>query len=846
MPAPTDPLYPQQYHLDQIGNIEAIWAEYTGRGVSVGIFDDGVQYDHPDLARNYDSSLHFRDGGVVYDAYPIDASDGHGTAVAGLIGAVANNGIGGTGVAPGVSLTGVNFLEDIQDLTPELNYTSLRWAANFDIMNNSWGQTPVYADYQSLLSGSGAATIAAYQDVVDAGRGGLGTIIVQSSGNDAMNANGSALNASRFTATIAAADASGNPASYSNFGANTLITAPGTTFTTDLTGSGGYSSGDYAGFTGTSAAAPVVSGVVALMLEANDGLGWRDVQQILAMSASQTGSAFGTGAAGREVGAWFENGADNWNGGGMTFHYNYGFGMLDAYTAVRFAEVWSLMHNAAHTSRNEVSVTAANNSARSLPDLSTTNVGVKVDQNIRIENIEVTLDITHSYAEDLTIFLVAPDGTRFTLMSEEGGATLMDGGFQWRFGVTGALGMTSEGNWQLQIVDGVRGATGTLHGVSLDFFGSTVRNHQVHHFTDDVRTFIADGRTTINVESRMDWLNLSAIADGVYVDLDGGSDWFINFDGIPRTGGTNTMTLTDTVRRVVLGDGDDTIEGSDAGGVIYGGRGDDRINGGVRNDVIHGQDGDDTIFGDRGRDTIRGGDGDDVLKGAGGWDRLIGGGGRDTINGGGGNDVLRGETGADWLIGGAGDDVIHGNAGRDVLFGNSGNDSLYGGGGHDRLLGDIGRDLLRGGSGRDTLIGNGGNDRLLGDAGQDLLRGGNGRDQLFGGGGNDTLFGNAGDDVLLGGRGNDRLTGGRGSDNFVFNRREGNDTITDFAANEDVLQLRLSLVGTVRTGDSVVSRFGRTEGDDFLLDFGTAGTTIRLAGLAGIDTDLLAGQIEFI
>jgi Ca2+-binding RTX toxin-like protein len=144
------------------------------------------------------------------------------------------------------------------------------------------------------------------------------------------------------------------------------------------------------------------------------------------------------------------------------------------------------------------------------------------------------------------------------------------------------------------------------------------------------------------------------------------------------------------------------------------------------------------------------------------------------------------------------------------------------------------------------LIGGSGNDRLLGDAGRDLLRGGNGRDQLFGGGGNDTLFGNAGDDVLSGGRGNDQLTGGRGSDTFVFNRREGNDTITDFAVNEDVLQLRLALVGSARTGGSVVSRFGRVEDDDFILDFGAAGTTIRLEGLAVIDTDLLAGRIEFI
>lgn len=818
MTRPTDPLYPSQNHLDQIGDIEAIWEDYTGRGVSVGVYDDGVQYDHPDLAGNYDRRLHFRDGGTVYDPYPIGSGDGHGTAVAGIIGAVANNGIGGVGVAPGVGLTGVNFLGDIQFQGADLYFASLRWAANFDIMNNSWGRTPVYGASQSLLSGPDAATHAAFGDVVDTGRGGLGTIIIQSAGNDAMNANGSGVTATRFTATIAATDTAGNAASYSNFGANILITAPGTTYTTDMTGSAGYTGGDYtSNFTGTSASAPVVSGVVALMLEANDGLGWRDVQSILAMSAAQTGSAFGGGPIGNEVGSWFENGAGNWNGGGMTFHYSYGFGMLDAFTAVRFAEVWSLLHGAPRTSQNEVAVTASNNTSRSISDFSTTNSAVQVNRNIQIENIEVTIDITHSWSADLTIYLVAPDGTQIALMAEEGGSTLMDDGFQWRFGVTAALGMMSAGTWQLRIVDDARGDTGTLHSFSLTFFGSPVQNYEVHHFTNDIRTFIAAGRTTVEVQSRMDWLNLSGMSGDIVLDLDGTSGWFINFDGIDSRGG-NAMSLTDTVRRAVLGDGDDTVRASDFGSTVYAGRGNDVVDGGLRRDELFGQDGNDSLFGDRGNDTLRGGDGNDTLSGGAGSDRGFGGAGNDVLFGSVGRDVLRGEAGSDRLFGGLGNDVLHGNNGHDLLRGDEGSDRLFGGGGNDTLIGDIGNDTLRGGADNDLLMG---------------------------GANNDLLIGENGNDTLNGGAGTDLLRGGAGVDTFVFARGDGSDIVADFAVNADILLLSSQLVGGALTGDAVIARFGRVVGDDFVLDFGPGGTTIRFDGLGSVDRDLLADRIDF-
>ena len=63
MATPTDPLFYQQWHLPMLGNIRRVWDDYTGRGVTVAIYDDGLQFSHPDLAANYDASANFRYGG---------------------------------------------------------------------------------------------------------------------------------------------------------------------------------------------------------------------------------------------------------------------------------------------------------------------------------------------------------------------------------------------------------------------------------------------------------------------------------------------------------------------------------------------------------------------------------------------------------------------------------------------------------------------------------------------------------------------------------------------------------------------------------------------------------------
>ena len=94
-------------------------------------------------------------------------------------------------------------------------------------------------------------------------------------------------------------------------------------------------------------AGTLVSGVVALMLEANPSLGWRDVHNILALSASHTGSGLASGPVNQEIDGWHVARTGTWNGGGMAHSADYGFGTVNALAAVSLAEVWGLMNGPA-------------------------------------------------------------------------------------------------------------------------------------------------------------------------------------------------------------------------------------------------------------------------------------------------------------------------------------------------------------------------------------------------------------------------------------------------------------------------------------------------------------------
>ena len=98
------------------------------------------------------------------------------------------------------------------------------------------------------------------------------------------------------------------------------------------------------------------------------------------------------------------NGAANWNGGGMHYSQDYGYGMVDAYNAVRMAEAWSLFAPA-QTSANEESVTTSVEVDQPIEDLSTLEFQFTVDDfDLTIEHVELTLTLTHSAILDLNVY----------------------------------------------------------------------------------------------------------------------------------------------------------------------------------------------------------------------------------------------------------------------------------------------------------------------------------------------------------------------------------------------------------------------------------------------------------
>ena len=657
---PTDDLYSEQWHLAMLGDIEAIWAEFTGTGVHVGIYDDGIEYDHIDLNDNYIDMT----GAGLPDPYPTTSSEAkHGTAVAGVIAAEAN-GVGSVGVAFDASISSVNIFSGAADINN--NPTGFLDASDkqylFDIVNHSWGSAPVFLNDTTALT---QGILEDWDFALANGRGGLGTIIVKAAGNDADTAQGDFLNAVRASISVAAYDSDGDASWYTNRGANVLVSAPssGKTIladaetgelhpssnlritTTDRQGSFGYaddpspggdwsSSDNLSGFGGTSSAAPTVSGVVALMLDANEGLGWRDVQNILAYSAHHVGGEVGVVNTDTETVPeswiipggdpntnvtvpveyfdWFYNGANNWNGGGLHFSEDYGFGGVDAYNAVRMAEVWTLF-DPAQTSLNEVT---AGTGAMS-PGLSVSGNGDTAQYQftysgdaMSLDYVDISVLINTTLMQEISLDITSPDGTTVTLMDlpindytpafDIFGIILATVNVSWTFGANAFKGEDPNGVWTVTLTEkdvtfdidnyGSEADGNILSSLSLDFFGSAVDENDVYHYTSEILTLGFDGdasRVSLDDSGGIDWFDFAATGGNIVSDMSAGGTTTLNgFTIVQTTAGT-------VIENAVSGDGNDTLLGNDAANELHGMRGNDTLDGGFGSDTLWGGTGDD-------------------------------------------------------------------------------------------------------------------------------------------------------------------------------------------------------------------------------------------------------------
>lgn len=527
--AVLDPLFKYAWHLENTGQkvfapaagtagydlkLSETWSKQIyGNGVHVRISDDGIEDTHEDLTGNFSYANQSRNytASAPYTSNtspPIASDDDHGTCVAGIVAAVGWNNYGSRGVAPKAKLSIVNFLSSAVNITEALKLDQA--SGSFDISNMSWGtkQNTIYA-----LSSTYNAQV---KSMIMSGRSGKGSIFVKSAGNDfglfckgssstycIGNANFDADNSIPYIILVGALNAEGKSASYSSTGSNLWISGFGGEYgddspamlTTDRTGcSNGYaissetaafekgdssenSNCNYTStFNGTSSAAPTVSGAIALMLEANPALTWREVKYILAKTASA--DFYSTGDISHPQSLplpasyvweqrWITNAA------GFKFHNWYGFGRINIDAAVALAQSVKTapINLGTYTETNWSDAHTGLN--LSIPDDSATGRTdtIAVATDIKIEGVQIRVGITHSDISELALELTSPAGTKSIIVNARNSLTGLSDYMEETFLSNAFYQESSLGNWTLKVIDGKNLNTGTLTSFKINFVG---------------------------------------------------------------------------------------------------------------------------------------------------------------------------------------------------------------------------------------------------------------------------------------------------------------------------------------------------------------------------------------
>jgi subtilisin family serine protease len=228
------------------------------------------------------------------------------------------------------------------------------------------------------------------------------------------------------------------------------------------------------GMNGTSSATPVVSGVIALMLEANPMLTWRDVKHILASTAQQIDAsrpALMVTLPNPSAASYTAEPAWTTNAAGFHFHNWYGFGMVDANAAVTAAASYST-NLGTLTDTGFIASAAA---SQPIPDNSATGASsaIKVPANPVhfVEAVQITVSVAHNAVGDLGIELVSPQGTRSVLKNIRDGFGTSDNLDGMVLLSNAFYGEDPKGTWVMTVVDGGALGTGTLKGWSIRIYG---------------------------------------------------------------------------------------------------------------------------------------------------------------------------------------------------------------------------------------------------------------------------------------------------------------------------------------------------------------------------------------
>ena len=512
-----DPLKKYSWHLSNTGqstftsgyamagndiNVKNVWARgNTGAGVKIAISDSGLEVNHDDLIENVllsESRDYNTEPPYLADPTPYD-DDGHGTSVAGLISAMGWNNIGGRGVASESQIAGFQFLFSLQDSSILIDQAS----GDFDIFNYSYGDAVLYdtlSDYYYT---------AHLRHQVKNARNGLGPIYIKAAGNEheicegkfcfPHNANYPYENELPYLMVVGAFNAMGEKASYSNTGSNIWIVAPGGEYgvfdpaiiSTDLpTCTRGYSSvssslvNDFeyghseninchytSAMNGTSASTPIASGVVALMLAANQNLSWRDVKHILAVTSKKIDSAQAKQYHPQGYNLTGHNYDNGWvtNATGITFSNSYGFGAIDADEATKMAQSFESLPDFFETNVDfDNPLYEKSNLKLIIPDRDANGVSSKININQEgiAEVVTIAIDVKHELSGQIGVELTSPSGTKSILANINNSFLLSDDADLegQRLTSNAFYGESMKGDWTIKLIDGRIGEQGQLMG----------------------------------------------------------------------------------------------------------------------------------------------------------------------------------------------------------------------------------------------------------------------------------------------------------------------------------------------------------------------------------------------
>ncbi len=500
-------------------NIVYAWKKgFTGKGVVIGIADNGTEGTNKDIEPNYSAALSrkFLGGKIYEDQGPVDQKDNHGTAVAGVAAARGGNGIGGTGAAPYATIAGLRVLDSAAtdedffntymwksgvDFTVDEIKKSITFKANtapeIQIMNHSYGQkTPFVIEEKAVFQ-------ALHETAAN------GVIHVYSAGNErgtkTEDANKISINSYRDIINVAALGSDGIYSNYSNYGASIFVTAPSNRtdyydstavptgfgiLTTDRTGKdlgyNTYSANNRCGdnwsdcgdvfesfpdysytskFGGTSSSAPLVSGIMALGKEANPDMDVRMAKHIIVKTSDRVDPYDAS-----STGKWLKNGADNW------FNPNYGFGNINAGKFV------DMVQKVAYVTQQTSYPTGTQNVNEGIKSVGAggtsktfTLTKSELTDPIRqpLEGVEVLLNFTHPKRGNLSASITSPSGmeslffnsTIYLTADKQDTENVKN--FEWTFLSNAFWGESGLGKWTITMVDQINNNAGTWNSYNL-------------------------------------------------------------------------------------------------------------------------------------------------------------------------------------------------------------------------------------------------------------------------------------------------------------------------------------------------------------------------------------------